>query len=210
MLPPWKPERSVSARTESRPGLSFRTEGRTRTQSSPLSLTMASCRFLSAYTLRRRSGKIRLSKRKPPCPALSPAPIPVMQTRRETCSAFIALDERARRGREKRHLAERACRRAERADDGVRPLRASRKRFFVAGVADDELGALEIACLLGGTHQRGDVVPSRQRLADDQAAGAAGRSKDQYLRLERPDRRSRNCCMDAPLEAGRLLMEAVP
>src|SRR5882757_3602269 len=41
--------------------------------------------------LRKRSGKIRLSKRKPPCPALSPAPIPVMQTRRETCSILIAL-----------------------------------------------------------------------------------------------------------------------
>src|SRR6266568_3788246 len=91
MVPPWKSERSVSARIVSRLGLLFRTEGRTRTQSSPLSLTIVSCRFLSAYTLRKRSGKIRLSKRKPPCPALSPAPIPVMHTRRETCAAFIAL-----------------------------------------------------------------------------------------------------------------------
>ena len=60
IVPPWKLERSVSARMESRPGLSFNMDGRTRTQSRPLSLTIASCRFLSAYTLRRRSGKIRL------------------------------------------------------------------------------------------------------------------------------------------------------
>jgi hypothetical protein len=45
--------------------------------------------FLSAYTFRKRSGKIRVSKRRPPWPVLSLAPVPAMQMRRETCSVLI-------------------------------------------------------------------------------------------------------------------------
>src|SRR3954466_5984919 len=116
MLPPWKPERSVRARTEPRPGLLFRIEGRTRTQSSPLSLTIASCRFLSAYTFFRSSGKITLSAIKPPCPALPTAPVPASlpapisrgETRREDRPGFDTAHGRALRGREKSTLSERA------------------------------------------------------------------------------------------------------
>src|SRR4051812_44364587 len=59
------------------------------------------------------------------------------------------VDERAGRRRKQRHLAERACRSAERADDRVLTFEGFAQHFFIADVTDDELGALQIARLLG-------------------------------------------------------------
>src|SRR6185312_216397 len=95
--------------------------------------------------------------------------------------------ERARCAREKCHFAERTGRCAECTDDGVAAFKRLTQGDLVAGVSDDELGPLKNTRLFGRPHQHGYVIPSRHRLADDQAAGAAGRSKDQYVRLSSPD-----------------------
>ncbi len=59
------------------------------------------------------------------------------------------VDEGARCSGEQRHLAERACRCAERADDGVLFFERFAQRIFVADVSDDEHGAFQITRLLG-------------------------------------------------------------
>jgi len=104
------------------------------------------------------------------------------------------VDQRARCRREQRHLAVGACGRAERADDGVLSLEGFAQRCLVADVSDDEPGAFEIACFRGRPHQRGDLMSARQRLADDQTSGAAGRSEHQYLRRGRLGVSVDHCC----------------
>ena len=79
------------------------------------------------------------------------------------------------------------AREAERANDGVPAFERLTQDDLVARVSDDPFRSLKTARLFGGPRQHGYVVVLRQRLADDQVTGAAGRAKDQYLRLSRPD-----------------------
>src|SRR4029453_13519052 len=91
--------------------------------------------------------------------------------------------ERARCDRQKRHLAERAGRCAERTDDGVPAFECLTQDDLITRVSDDEFRSLKTARLFGRPRQYGYVVLSRYPPADDQAASAAGRPNNQYLRL---------------------------
>lgn len=92
---------------------------------------------------------------------------------------------------------------------GTDPGNANQARDLLgrhgARVADDDLCPFEVTCFLGRTDQHRDIVPSRYRLADDQAAGAAGRAEDQDLRFGSPDAAGHGILHDRDFEkAGRL------
>jgi hypothetical protein len=105
-----------------------------------------------------------------------------MQIKRETCSAFIALTS-ARVAVDRSVTSRSGLAGAERTDDGVLAFECLTQDDLITRVSDDAFRSLKTARLFGRPRQYCYVVLPRYRLADDQAAGAAGRAKDQYPRL---------------------------
>lgn len=107
--------------------------------------------------------------------------------------------QRPRCGGGKRHLPERAGGCAERADDGDPSFERLAQGLLVAGISGDERRPVEVNRFLGRACENRDIAPSCQSLADDQATGSTGRTKNQDLAWGSRDRVAHGACMVAPL-----------
>src|SRR4051794_11805665 len=137
MLPPWKPERSVRVRTEPRPGLLFRIENQ-----DPVQPAIADDRFLSVLVgvhLLQEKRKDHIVGDKAAVPGTVAGAHPRDANQPRDLLGLHRAHERARRGREQRHLAERAYRCTQRADYGLTAFECFAQGCFIAGISDDEL-----------------------------------------------------------------------